>query len=112
MSRSTGIISGVNGSQFGVELRDVRKRTRLTKSAEMYGEDGKQESIKALRKKTTLVCRGFVNGDENMPEAGDTLSYQGQTYLVTESDQMSAEGAYQQYGITAEREDNATVEGI
>ena len=109
--RALGLISGWDGSSFDIAMRNIRIRSVLTGTASVYGEDGKQDRIAAVSRRTELEFDGFVEG-ERIPEAGDTLSYRSRTFLITSSVLTAEKGKYQRCSVRAEHSDEAEVTGL
>lgn len=109
--RATGLISGWDGSDFDIAMRNIRVRSVLAGTASVYGEDGKQDKLAAVSRRTELEFDGFVEGSR-IPEAGDTLSYGGRTFLITSSTLTAEKGKYQRCSVRAEHSDEAEVTGL
>ena len=109
--RVLGLISGWNGGGFDIAMRNIRVRSVLTGTASAYGEDGRQGILAATSRGTELEFDGFVEGGE-IPEAGETLAYQGRTFLITSAVLTAEKGKFQRYAVRAERSDNAEVSGL
>jgi len=52
-----------------------------------------------------------VEGDD-VPEAGDVLTYGGEDYLVVSAALTAEKGRFQRYAVRAERSDDAEVSGL
>ena len=109
--RVLGLISGWNGGEFDIAMKNIRVRSVLTGTASVFGEDGRQGLLAATSRKTELEFDGFVEGD-GIPEAGETLTYQGRTFLITSAVLTAETGKYQRYAVRAEHSDDAEVAGL
>ena len=78
---------------------------------EFRGEDGKKDRIAATSRRTELDFDGLVEGG-NIPEAGETLTYQERTYLITSAVLTAEKGKFQRFAVKAERSDEAEVSGL
>ena len=109
--RVLGLISGLDGSGFGMAMRNIRVRSTLTETASVRGEDGKLDKLAAVSRKTELEFDGFVEGD-GVPKAGDVLTHGGKKYLVVSAELTAEKGRFQRYSVLAERDDEADVNGL
>lgn len=109
--RVLGLISGWNGGGFDIAMRNIRVRSVLTGTASAYGEDGRQGMLAAVSRRTELEFDGFVEGG-SIPEAGETLTYQGRTFLITSAVLTAEKGKFQRYAVHAEHSDAAEVSGL
>ena len=109
--RVLGLISGWNGGGFDIAMRNIRVRSVLTGTTSVYGEDGRLDKIAAVSRRTELEFDGFVEGGR-IPEAGETLTFQGQTFLITSAALTAEKGRFQRYSVRAERSDEAAVSGL
>lgn len=111
MSRVQGIVTGLDGTSFGIELRDATVETQAARTAAGYDESGRQTELHLVSVRRILRCRGFASGSERLT-TGDTIEYDGRTYLVTSSALLSESGEFQTYRITAEQSDEASASGL
>ena len=109
--RVLGLISGWNGGGFDIAMRNVRVRSSLTGTTSAYDENGRQDKLAAVSRRTRLDFDGFVEGG-NIPEAGSTLTFRGQTFLITSAILTAEKGRFQRYAVSAERSDEAEVSGL
>ena len=109
--RALGLISGWNGGGFDIAMRNIRVRSTLTGTISVHGEDGRKDRIAATSRRTELDFDGFVEGG-SIPEAGDTLTYQERTFLITSAVLTAEKGKYQRFAVKAECSDEAEVSGI
>ena len=109
--RVTGLISGWNGGGYDIAMTNIRVRSELTGTASACDEDGRQDKLAAVSRRTRLEFDGFVEGS-NIPEAGDTLAFRGRTFLVTSAVLTAEKGRFQRYAVRAERSDEAEVSGL
>ena len=109
--RVLGLISGWNGGGFDIAMRNIRVRSVLTGTASAYDEDGRQDKLAAVSRRTQIEFDGFVDGG-NVPEAGATLTYQGRTFLITSAVLTAEKGRFQKFAVHAERSDDAEVSGL
>ena len=109
--RVLGLISGWNGGGFDIAMKNIRVRSVLTGTASAYGEDGRQGVLAATSRRTELEFDGFVEGGE-IPEAGETLAYQGRIFLITSAVLTAEKGTFQRFAVRAERSDEAEVSGL
>ena len=109
--RVLGLISGWDGGGFDIEMRNVRMRSELTGTTSAYDENGRQDKLAAVSRRTRLDFDGFVEGG-NIPEAGSTLTFRGQTFLITSAVLTAEKGTFQQFAVRAERSDEAEVSGL
>ena len=109
--RALGLITGLDGNGFDVAMRNIRVRSTLTGTASVRGEDGRLGKLAAVSRRTEVEFDGFVEGDD-MPEAGDVLTYGGEDYLVVSAVLTSEKGRFQRYAVRAERSDDAEVSGL
>ena len=100
--RVLGLISGWDGGGFDIEMRDIRMRSELTGTTSAYDENGRQDKLAAVSRRIRLEFDGFVEGG-NIPEAGETLAYQGQTFLITSAVLTAEKGTFQRFAVRAER---------
>ena len=109
--RVLGLISGWNGGGFDIAMRNIRVRSVLTGTTSAYDENGRQDKLAAVSRRTRLEFDGFVDGS-NVPEAGKTLTYRGRTYLITSALLTAEKGRFQRFAVCAERSDEAEVSGL
>ena len=109
--RVRGLISGWNGGGFDIAMRNVRVRSVLTGTTSAYDENGRQDKLAAVSRRTLLEFDGLVEGG-NIPEAGATLAFRGQTFLITSAVLTAEKGSFQRYAIKAEHSDEAEVSGL
>ena len=109
--RTLGLISGWDGGGFDIAMSNIRVRSELTGTATVHGEDGRQDRLAAVSRRTRLDFDGFVEGG-NIPEAGATLVYGGRTFLITSAVLTAEKGRFQRYSVRAERSDEAEVSGL
>ena len=109
--RVLGLISGWNGGGFDIEMRNVRIRSELTGTTTAYDENGKQDRLAAVSRRIRLEFDGFVEGG-NIPEAGETLAYQGRIFLITSAVLTAEKGTFQRFAVRAERSDETEVSGL
>ena len=109
--RVLGLISGWNGGGFDIAMRNIRVRSTLTGTVSVHGEDGRKDRIAATSRRTELDFDGLVKGG-NIPEAGEMLTYQEKTYLITSAVLTAEKGKYQRFAVKAERSDEAEVSGL
>ena len=106
-----GLISGLDGSGFDIAMRNIRVRSTLTGTVSVYGEDGRKGRLAAASRRTELDFDGLVEGG-SIPEAGETLTYQGQTFLITSATRTAEKGKFQRFAVRAEQSDDAEVSGL
>ena len=92
-------------------MRNVRVRSDLTGTTSAYDENGRQDKLAAVSRRTKLEFDGFVDGG-NIPEAGETLTYSGKTFLITSAVLTAEKGKFQRYSVRAEHSDDAEVSGL
>ena len=109
--RVLGLISGWDGSGFDIAMRNIRVRSTLTGCVSVYGEDGRKGRLAAASRRTELDFDGLVEGG-NTPEAGETLTYQGRTFLITSAVLTAEKGKFQRFAVRAEHSDEAEVSGL
>ena len=109
--RAFGLISGWDGSGFGIVMQNIRVRSTLTGTVSVHGEDGRKDKLAATSRRTELDFDGLVD-DGNIPEAGETLTYQGKTFLITSAVLTSEKGKFQRFAMKAEHSDEAEVSGL
>ena len=109
--RAFGLITGWDGNNYGIVMRNIRIRSTLTGTVSVHGEDGRKDKLAATSRRTELEFDGLVE-EGNIPEAGETLTYQNKTYLVTSAVLNSEKGKYQRFALKAERSDEAEVSGL
>ena len=109
--RALGLISGWDGGGFDIAMRNIRVRSVLTGTASAYDEAGKQDKLTAVSRRTRIEFDGIVDGN-NVPEAGETLTYQGRTFLITSAILTAEKGRFQRFAVHAERSDDAEVSGL
>ncbi len=109
--RAMGLISGWNGGGFDIAMRNIRVRSTLTGTVSVHGEDGRKDKFAATSRRTELDFDGLVEGG-NIPEAGETLTYQERTFLITSAVLTAEKGKFQRFAVHAERSDEADVSGL
>lgn len=109
--RALGLISGWDGGGFDIAMTNIRVRSELTGTASVCGENGRQDRLAAVSRRTRLVFDGLVEGG-NIPEAGNTLAYRGRTFLITSAVLTAEKGKFQRYAVRAEQSDEAEVSGL
>ena len=109
--RVLGLISGWNGGGFDIAMRNVRVRSVLTGTTSAYDENGRQDKLAAVSRRTRIEFDGLVDGD-HVPEAGATLTFGGRKYLIISAVLKAEKGRFQQYVINAERSDEAEISGL
>lgn len=109
--RATGLITGWDGGGFDIAMRNIRVRSTLTGTVSVHGEDGRKDRLAATSRRTELEFDGLVEG-ANIPEAGETLTFQEKTFLITSAVLTSEKGKYQRFAVKAERSDEAEVSGL
>lgn len=109
--RALGLISGWDGGGFDIAMRNIRVRSTLTGTVSVYGEDGRKGKLAASSRRTELEFDGLVEGG-NVPEAGETLTYRDQTFLITSAALTAEKGRFQRFAVRAERSDDAEVSGL
>ena len=109
--RELGLISGWDGGGFDIAMRNIRVRSTLTGTVSVHGEDGRKDRLAATSRRTELEFDGLVEGDD-IPKAGDTLTFQEKTYLITSAVLTAEKGKYQRFAVKAERSDEAEVSGL
>ncbi len=109
--RIFGLISGWDGGGFDVAVGKVRVRSELTGTTSEYDENGRQDKLAAVSRRTRIEFDGIVDGN-HVPEAGATLSLEGRTYLITSAVLKAEKGRFQCYTINAERSDEAEISGL
>lgn len=109
--RAFGLITGWDGSGFGIIMQNIRVRSTLTGSVSVHSEDGRKDRLAATSRRTELDFKGIVD-DGNIPEAGETLTYLGKTYLITSAVLTSEKGKIQRFDMKAECSDEAEVSGL
>ena len=109
--RALGLISGWDGGGFDIAMRNIRVRSALTGTVSVHGEDGRKDKLAATSRRTELEFDGLVEGD-NIPEAGETLTFREKTFLVTSAVLTSEKGKYRRFAMKAERSDEAEVSGL
>ena len=109
--RAIGLISGWDGSGFDIAMRNIRIRSTLTGTVSVHGEDGRKDRLAATSRRTEIEFDGLVEGN-SIPEAGETLTFQEKTFLITSAILTSEKGRYQKFAVKAERSDEAEVSGL
>ena len=109
--RALGLISGWDGSCFDIAMRNIRIRSTLTGTVSVHGEDGRKDRLAATSRRTEIEFDGLVEGN-SIPEAGETLTFQEKTFLITSAILTSEKGRYQKFAVKAERSDEAEVSGL
>ena len=109
--RALGLISGWDGSGFDIAMRNIRIRSTLTGTVSVHGEDGRKDRLAATSRRTEIEFDGLVEGN-SIPEAGETLTFQEKTFLITSAILTSEKGRYQKFAVKAERSDEAEVSGL
>ena len=109
--RATGLITGWDGGDFDIAMRNIRVRSTLTGTVSVYGEDGRKDKLAATSRRMELEFDGFVEGAD-IPEAGETLTFQEKTFLITSAVLTSEKGRYQRFAVKAEHSDEAEVSGL
>ena len=109
--RALGLISGWDGGGFDVAMRNIRVRSTLTGTVSVHGKDGRKDRLAATSRRTELEFDGLVEGD-NIPEAGETLTFREKTYLVTSAVLSAERGKYRRFAMKAERSDETEVSGL
>ena len=109
--RALGLVSGWDGGGFEIAMRIIRVRSTLTGTVSVHGEDGRKDLLAATSRRTELEFDGLVEGD-NLPEAGETLTFREKTYLVTSAVLTAEKGKYRRFAMKAERSDENEVSGL
>ena len=109
--RALGLVSGLDGTGFDIAMRNIRVRSTLTGTVSVYGEDGTKGRLAAASRRTELEFDGLVEGG-NIPEAGETLTWQGRTFLITSATLTAEKGRFQRFAVRAEHSDEAEVSGL
>ena len=109
--RVLGLVSGWDGSGFDIAMRNIRVRSTLTGTVSVYGEDGTKGRLAAASRRTELEFDGLVEGG-SIPEAGETLTYQGRIFLITSATLTAEKGRFQRFAVRAEHSDEAEVSGL
>ena len=109
--RVLGLVSGWDGSGFDIAMRNIRVRSTLTGTVSVYGEDGTKSRLAAASRRTELEFDGLVEGG-SIPEAGETLTYQGRIFLITSATLTAEKGRFQRFAVRAEHSDEAEVSGL
>ena len=109
--RVLGLISGWDGGGFDIAMRNVRVSSVLTGTTSEYDENGRQDKLAAVSRRTRIEFDGLVDGG-NVPEAGATFTFRGRKYLITSAVLTAEKGRFQRYIIKAERSDEAEVSGL
>ena len=109
--RVLGLVSGWDGSGFDIAMRNIRVRSTLTGTVSVYGEDGTKGRLAAASRRTELEFDGLVEGG-SIPEAGETLTYQGRIFLITSATLTAEKGRFQRFAMRAEHSDEAEVSGL
>ena len=109
--RALGLISGWDGGGFDIAMRNIRVRSTLTGTISVHGVDGRKDRIAATSRRIELEFDGLVEGG-SIPEAGDTLTYQERTFLITSAVLTAEKGRFQRFAVKAERSDEAGVSGL
>ena len=109
--RAMGLISDLDGSGFDIAMRNIRVRSTLTGTVSVHGEDGRKDRLAATSRRMELEFDGLVEGS-NIPEAGETLTYQEKTFLITSAVLTAEKGRFQRFAVKAERSDEAEVTGL
>ena len=109
--RALGLITGLDGNGFDVAMRNIRVRSTLTGTASVRGEDGRMDRLAAVSRRTEVEFDGFAEGD-NVPKAGDVLTYDGEEFLVVSAVLTAEKGRFRQYAVRAEHSDGAEVSGL
>lgn len=109
--RAFGLITGWDGSVFGIVMQNIRVRSTLTGTVSVCGEDGRKDRIAATSRRTELEFNGLVDNGI-IPEAGETLTHQEKTYLITSAVLTSEKGKVQRFAMKAERSDEAELSGL
>ena len=109
--RALGLVTGWDGSGFDIAMRNIRVRSTLTGTVSVHGEDGRKDRLAATSRRTELDFDGLVEGD-NIPEAGETLTYREKTFLITSAVMTAEKGRFQRFAVKAERSDEAAVSGM
>ena len=109
--RALGLISGWNGGGFDIAMRNIRVRSTLTGTVSVHGEDGRKDRLAATSRRTELDFDGLVEGD-NIPEAGQTLTFREKTFLITSAVLTAEKGRFQRFAVKAERSDETEVSGL
>ena len=109
--RELGLITGWEGGGFDVAMRNIRVRSTLTGTVSVHGEDGRKDRLAATSRRTEIEFDGLVEGG-SIPEAGETLTYQEKTFLITSSVLTAEKGRFQRFAVKAERSDEAGVSGL
>ena len=106
-----GLVSGWDGGGFDIAMRNIRVRSTLTGTISVHGEDGRQDRLAATSRRTEIEFDGLVEGN-NIPEAGEMLTFQEKTFLITSAVLTSEKGRFQRFAVKAERSDEAKVSGL
>ena len=109
--RVLGLISGWDGGGFDIAMRNVRVSSVLTGTTSEYDENGRQDKLAAVSRRTRIEFDGLVDGG-NVPEAGATLTFRGRKYLITSAVLTAEKGRFQRFAVKAERSDEAEVSGL
>lgn len=109
--RALGLITGWEGGGFDVAMRNILMRSTLTGTVSVHDEDGRKDRLAATSRRTELEFDGLVEGDD-LPEAGDTLTFREKTYLVTSAVLTAEKGKYRRFAMKAERSDETEVSGL
>lgn len=96
--RVLGLVSGWDGCGFDIAMRNIRVRSTLTGTVSVYGEDGTKGRLAAASRRTELEFDGLVEGG-SIPEAGETLTYQGRTFLITSATLTAEKGRFQRFAV-------------
>ena len=109
--RAWGLVSGWDGGGFDIAMRNIRIRSTLTGTVSVHGEDGRKGRLAATSRRTDIEFDGLVEGN-NVPEAGETLTFQEKTFLITSAVLTAEKGRFQRFAVKAERSDDAEVSGL
>ena len=109
--RAWGLVSGWDGGGFDIAMRNIRIRSTLTGTVSVHGEDGRKGRLAATSRRTDIEFDGLVEGN-NVPEAGETLTFQEKTFLITSAVLTAEKGRVQRFAVKAERSDDAEVSGL
>ena len=63
-----GLISGWDGGGFDIAVGKVRVRSELTGTTSEYDENGRQDKLAAVSRRTRIEFDGIVDGN-HVPEA-------------------------------------------
>ena len=102
-----GIITTLTGTE-DIIIQSINKKTSA-EIAEARDESGRVIELKAYSQGKSVDIRALLNADKIQTEAGQTLTVEGQEYIIESTDQAENNTGWVEVSLSARTADSASI---